>query len=341
MDRYLYTCEVNFLTLERAGELVPPEFASAWGWFSDHAGQTIPRLPMGNDAPKDLPLKIVRQAGIFSPSYPELPSRGAGKSKYVLSVHTGNARYPDRDLIDRGDGTWILDYSAHHPVEGSRVFTHFNDEMMNNLRDGVPIGVMVRQAGGGYRVLGLAFIEQYNAATDSFILHGPVNESTEENGFFEFSELGDVSEDERRLLEEWDREDERARALVAQVRRERQGAFREMVLDAYDGACAVTGVDVAETLQAAHIDPYRGRSSQVVANGLLLRSDIHLLYDAHLLTVTPGSREVLLSDRLRDSVYNRLVGRRIAIPADPRLQPSDRLLAMHHRQFCIEQGIRV
>ena len=51
-------------------------------------------------------------------------------------------------------------------------------------------------------------------------------------------------------------------------------------MDAYGGRCAITGYDVEEALQAAHIVPYLGPQSNTVNNGLLLRADVHNLFDS-------------------------------------------------------------
>jgi len=97
--------------------------------------------------------------------------------------------------------------------------------------------------------------------------------------------------------------DERRRAEVIQVLREGQGAFRVRVLDAYDRRCAVTGEHSLPVLDAAHIQPYLGPASNHVQNGLSLRADIHRLYDAGYVTVTPELR-FEVSRRLRDDYEN-------------------------------------
>jgi len=333
-DSKLYTCQVNFLSLGRAEELVPPEFIRAYRWFQEHAGQHLDRLPMGRGQVAGFPLSLARQSGIHSPDYRSLPSRGEGKPKYALSIHSeGQRYYEDRDVIEREDGTWILDYCAHRTVPGKRPQTNYNEAMMNCLRDGVPVAVMVKESGGGYRNLGLAFIEEYNAETDIFILHGPVTAENEREGFFSFIQPQLLGPEDRRLLEEWDLFDERAHALVEQVRRERQGIFHRMVAEAYGGACAVTEISVPEVLQAAHIDRYRGGKSQVVTNGILLRMDIHRLYDEHLLSVDPDGAVLRISDRLSMTPYARYDGHPLNLPRDPSLRPDGRLLEMHYRQF--------
>jgi len=66
-----------------------------------------------------------------------------------------------------------------------------------------------------------------------------------------------------------------------------QGAFRLMVMDAYDRRCAVTGEKTLPALEAAHIRPFSEVASHEVSNGVLLRSDIHRLFDQGYVTVDP------------------------------------------------------
>jgi putative restriction endonuclease len=73
--------------------------------------------------------------------------------------------------------------------------------------------------------------------------------------------------------------------LVAQ--RRGQGAFRLMVIDAYDRRCAITGEHTLPVLEAAHILPFAEDAKHEVRNGILMRSDLHRLYDRGLVTVRP------------------------------------------------------
>src|SRR6185369_1227809 len=63
------------------------------------------------------------------------------------------------------------------------------------------------------------------------------------------------------------------------IYRQGQAKFRQSVLSAYKNRCCISGFDVADALDAAHIVPYLGEHSNKVANGLLLRSDLHALFD--------------------------------------------------------------
>lgn len=83
-----------------------------------------------------------------------------------------------------------------------------------------------------------------------------------------------------------------------------QGAFRVAVTAAYDGACTVSGEHSLPVLDAAHIRPYTAEGgSHEVTNGLLLRADIHRLFDSGYVTITPDLRFVV-SERLKKEWEN-------------------------------------
>lgn len=121
--------------------------------------------------------------------------------------------------------------------------------------------------------------------------------------------------------------DERERAKRAICIRRGQPAFRAALLAAYGGRCAVTGCDVEAVLEAAHISPYSGPSSDHVCNGLLLRADIHTLFDSGLLAFDPETRRVVLADTLRRSDYAHLAGQCLREPSNPEHRPSPLCLA--------------
>ena len=77
-----------------------------------------------------------------------------------------------------------------------------------------------------------------------------------------------------------------------------QGAFRVLLTQLYQGACAITGEHSLPVLDAAHIQPYADGGPHSLTNGLLLRSDVHRLFDRGYVTVSPDY-EFRVSDRLR------------------------------------------
>jgi putative restriction endonuclease len=97
-----------------------------------------------------------------------------------------------------------------------------------------------------------------------------------------------------------------------------QGTFRLLVTDAYERRCSITGERVLPVLEAAHVRPYADGGEHRMDNGLLLRSDLHTLFDRGYLTLTPEQR-VLVSRRLRDDYengrdYYALAGRPVRPP---------------------------
>lgn len=124
-------------------------------------------------------------------------------------------------------------------------------------------------------------------------------------------------------------EDARRWINASIVRRQGQGAFRAAVLLAYAGRCAISGYDVKEALEAAHIFRYFGKETNVVINGLLLRSDLHTLYDLGLLAIDPVEMTVLLAPSLMGSDYKSFAGTLIRLPANEVERPSRQALTMH------------
>jgi len=113
-----------------------------------------------------------------------------------------------------------------------------------------------------------------------------------------------------------------------------QGTFRVAVTDAYSRACAATGEHSLPALEAAHIRPYAKEGPHAVSNGLLLRADLHRLFDQGYLTVTP-SHHLEVSSHLRADYengrsYYPLHGNRVSLPAAMADQPGPDFLRWHN-----------
>lgn len=124
-----------------------------------------------------------------------------------------------------------------------------------------------------------------------------------------------------------DLEDARERISREITRRRGQRAFREGLLRAYEGRCAITGCDVKDVLEAAHIVPYLGPMTNRTDNGLLLRADIHTLFDCGLISIDAQTRSVVVADRLLATDYASLNGKALRAPATPADAPSTQALA--------------
>ena len=113
-----------------------------------------------------------------------------------------------------------------------------------------------------------------------------------------------------------------------------QGTFRVSVLDAYERSCAVTGEHSLPALEAAHIRSYEKHGPHEVRNGLLLRADLHRLFDKGYITVSPEMHlEVsarLRSDYQNGRTYYPLHGEALRVPAALEHKPGLEFLAWHN-----------
>jgi len=82
-----------------------------------------------------------------------------------------------------------------------------------------------------------------------------------------------------------------------------QGAFRVLITDAYDRKCAISGEKTLPVLDAAHIKPYEQSGPHSISNGLLLRTDLHKLFDKGYLTIT-NDYKIEVSKRIKEEFEN-------------------------------------
>lgn len=114
-----------------------------------------------------------------------------------------------------------------------------------------------------------------------------------------------------------------------------QGAFRVLVTEAYDRRCAITGERTLPVLEAAHIKPYAKSGPHLIANGLLLRSDLHILFDDGYLTVTEDLK-VEISRSIKEKFengreYYRYQGKPLlTVPHGSEERPSGEFLRWHN-----------
>jgi len=128
-------------------------------------------------------------------------------------------------------------------------------------------------------------------------------------------------------------DDARRRVRTAIVQRQGQSEFRHNLLKACNSQCSITGCDAEPALEAAHIMPYLGRKTNHITNGLLLRADIHTLFDLHLLSVQPDSYEIIISPKLAKTSYRELIGKRLVLPKYKSAMPNRVALNKHYEVF--------
>lgn len=115
-----------------------------------------------------------------------------------------------------------------------------------------------------------------------------------------------------------------------------QRSFRVAVLDAYGRRCSVTSERTLPALEAAHIREYHDVQAHSLSNGILLRADIHKLFDSGYVTVTPELR-FEVSRRIKEEFengrdYYRLHGSEIRLPENPAHRPDSEALWWHNEE---------
>ncbi|MBL8550121.1 MAG: HNH endonuclease [Hyphomonadaceae bacterium] len=267
----------------------------ALAWFEARAGQIVPWPdPLANGQ-----LLAARAKGIYKPS-------GWAHALSVRVIPSG--RYPDEEPVPVGEGRWRFRYHQEEP-DGADAAGYFtNRALARCLTDEIPVGVLWQRQpkpAVRYEVFGLARVTDWRDGL--FTLEGPVS----------IGDANTVPDADGSLLE-----DARDRVLAEIAQRRGQAAFRTQLLAAYGGRCAISGCDVEAVLEAAHIVPYRGPHSNRTDNGLLLRADLHTLFDLDLLRIAPWALTVQLDPTLRDSPYGEFDGRALALPVRELDRPS-------------------
>jgi putative restriction endonuclease len=296
-------------------------------WFEEHQGEMT-----GFPQPLADGLFLAGKAkGIYKPA----------DLTYALSIRINlGSTYEDGAPVATPGGGWLLRYHQEgaNPADRDRMFT--NRGLMQCITYRVPVGVLREVGPAGHRsryeVLGLAvpvrwsegffYLESLNPRAIPVI--DPVSDVLEATARAE-------ENDDEADGSEYPKGDYDARLRVVRqiVARQGQSAFRSALLEAYKGRCAVTGCDATAALEAAHLRPYRGPDSNAVANGLLLRADIHTLLDLRLLAPDPGTRNVVLSKLLAGTQYESLTASRLTDPPEAAHRPTQETLEITWRHF--------
>ncbi|WP_216362406.1 HNH endonuclease [Stenotrophomonas sp. VV52] len=128
-------------------------------------------------------------------------------------------------------------------------------------------------------------------------------------------------------------QDQRNRVLRSIVQRQGQREFRIALIGAYGSKCAMTGCGVVDVLEAAHIHRYMGKDTNIVSNGLLLRADVHTLFDLNLIAVEASTMRICIAPSLAGSSYEKLGGRPLARPSNSEYE-ADKMRLEMHRTLC-------
>lgn len=280
---------------------LPPEHRAALNWFHERTGQDI-----SWPAPLNGMFLVNKAKGIHKPQGLD----------YALSVRQSLDGPYDDALHWAPDGSWLLHY--HH--EGTDP-AYFTNRALNACRAaGIPVGVVLQvksKPNPIYKVLGLGLVTDDKDGVFTIGQYGTPMERAEGAVAVQLpTEAFDATSTV----------DARRKELKAIAVRRGQPAFRKRLMEAYGGACAISGCTTGPVLEAAHITPYRGAHTNHVKNGILLRADLHTLFDLGLLSIEPETYLVRVSSDLDGSDYAHMHGQRMRLPADESCWPDDAAL---------------
>jgi putative restriction endonuclease len=258
----------------------------ALSWFAERAGQQI-------DWPKPL-------NGIFLLNKAKGIHKPAGW-KHALSVRqTLNGPYADSEVAQLGHGDWTYDYFQEGPDPDARDTDFTNRALMRNIEDGVPVAVLRQlrsKPTARYLVLGLANVVRWK------------------DGYFHLRRYrAEVAPPPAGEPVPMSLEDARRRIERSIVARQGAGVFRAAAITAFGGRCAISGYDVIEGLEAAHIVPYLGEHTNRLGNSLLLRADLHTLFDRGQITIDPATLIIHLAPELSSTCLAELDGVKLVLP---------------------------
>ncbi|MGK7891828.1 MAG: HNH endonuclease [Leptolyngbyaceae cyanobacterium] len=120
--------------------------------------------------------------------------------------------------------------------------------------------------------------------------------------------------------------EERRRILAYIARRRGQAQFRKDLRKAYGDKCAISDCDAESALEAAHIRSYANQGKNKITNGILLRADLHTLFDLHQLVICPDTLRVFLRPDLRQTQYQEFHEQRIRLPDEESSHPNAEFL---------------
>jgi hypothetical protein len=120
--------------------------------------------------------------------------------------------------------------------------------------------------------------------------------------------------------------------IKRQIRARRgQRTFRDKLRLRYANQCVISSCRILDVLEAAHIRAYRGPKDNHPANGLLLRADLHTLFDLNLIGIDPTSLRVHINPSLKGSEYKSMQGR--GLNCSPSKKPSREALEERWKNF--------
>ncbi len=131
------------------------------------------------------------------------------------------------------------------------------------------------------------------------------------------------------LIKQWMGENSHFTSVsLAIAKRRGPATLRKQLLEAYQGRCSMTGCAVEPILEVAFLQPNQPTQNSDPSHGLLLRADVHTLFDLHLIAIDPETLNIIVAPSLRNTTYGSLHQKPLRQPTLARFQPSQELLRL-------------
>lgn len=285
--------------------VLAPNHRAALEWLNARRGEHIPKPGPIGDIHVFNPRKGIQKPGPLN---------------HVISLRqTLISPYDDHAAVVAADGSWTYRYAQEGLDVENPASSPANKALFANRDDDVPLAVMIQvrtKPVVNYLVLGLAKVTGFSDGY--FYLQGyndfgelPLSSMTDFSYPTATSTASQVAED---ALPFSTLEDARRRIEAQIVARQGGKAFRNAALKRFNGQCAISGWSARQVLEAAHIVPYLGIHTNTADNALLLRADLHTLFDRDLLTIDPSTLRVSIDPELKDTPYAQFEGVRVTLP---------------------------
>ena len=296
---------------------------------------------------KSVTAEFLRKTSEFLPDIERIHPLIEGIYKPVWSDHAlaiaSMIGSPYADEINRfKDGRWGIKY---FPRKGG-IERSQNVALLNCMKNHEPVIVLRQEAKGSgrgptrYRLLGLGLIQEYEADSELFVIHG-VDLATLESVCAELPENETIATVLRtEVLTAFIPFVQEERAVYRTSTEKRDAAFRSVVLDQYGHTCAVTGMrfrsSQATEAEAAHIIPKEKHGPDDPRNGMSLSRSMHWALDRGIFTVS-DQYEIVVNPKARDADHDKfpvldMQGTRIGLPEDEQFWPHPDALKWHKKE---------
>lgn len=297
-----------------------PEHRAALQWFSARRGDLIPW-----PEPLDGLFLVNRPKGIHKPA----------NWTHTLSVRQAlKGPYPDRAPVGSIEDGWRYDYFQEGSGPEDRDRLAGNRGLLACMGDGVPVAVLIQEQPRPtvrYRVWGLAKVIGYDEGyfhLEGYDASGELPDANPEGVGGQFPTSPTILAAVAEPAVPFSTEDARKRIDAQIVARQGGKVFRDRALKDFNHRCAISGCEVRAVLEAAHIVPYLGQQTNTPDNALLLRSDLHTLFDRGLLWIDPDSLRIRIDADLQGTPYADFADQEVVRPQGvTRATLRDRLIA--------------